>query len=207
MNAGSSVTMKRLIFKGLPLCLFLFALQASAVTIHDEAANGDLSSDPLAPTPLSFGLGDNDVSGTIQTPADTRDYFTFNIAPGQSLNSITLVNYFDVLGNPTDTGFAGIIAGTSSFAPSRTTVGDFLGTNHVIPAQIGTDILDALQGAPFGGQGFTAPLGPGDYTFLIQQTGPELTGYDLTFAVVPEPGTGVLIAGGLIALSSRRKQL
>ena len=192
----------------LVLLLSLVSLSAGAATVHDESVDGDLSSDPFAPTALSIGVGSNLVLGTMQASGDTRDYFTFSIGADQALSSIFLRDYTDVASSsPGDTGFAGIIAGTTSFIPNGATVSNFLGTNHVVPAQVGTDILLALAGAPFGGTGFTPPLGPGDYTFLIQQTGNELTAYSLDLILVPEPGTALLLMGGLAGLAAQRRRV
>jgi hypothetical protein len=48
--------------------------------------------------------------------------------------------------------------------------------------------------APTGGQGFSAPLGAGTYTYVIQQTGQNVNLYALDFEVVPEPTTLALAA-------------
>lgn len=61
----------------------------------------------------------------------------------------------------------------------------------------GSDLLARLGLAQTGGSGFTPPLGPGTYTFLIQQTGPPLTGFTLAFVVVPEPSSAALLGAGL----------
>ena len=53
----------------LAIAFFSVALagSASAATAHDEGVNGDLSTDPNNPTPVSFSLGSNVVTGTMVT--------------------------------------------------------------------------------------------------------------------------------------------
>ena len=66
-----------------------------------------------------------------------------------------------------------------------------------------TDLLNILdQGPEYAGTGFDGPLGPGTYTFWIQE-GSDQIGYTIDFVVtpVPEPGSALLIAltaGGLL---------
>ena len=180
---------------------------AAASTAHDEGVSGDLSTDPNNPTPVSLSLGSNVVTGTMQAPGDTRDYFTFTLGPSQLLSQVLLQSYVDLPGGgPGDTGFAAIIAGSTSLVPSGANIGSFLGTNHIIAAQVGTDILPGLAAAPFGGTGFTVPLGTGTYTFHVQQTGLELTGYSLDFIITPEPATLLLFSTGLVGLCLKRRR-
>ena len=67
--------------------------------VHDEAVMGDLSDTGPAPTPLGvFGLGGSTIQGTLGPSAggsgasngsSDADIFTFNIAPGQFVTSVT----------------------------------------------------------------------------------------------------------------------
>ena len=173
------------------LSSLFFVGSAQALTTYDEGVDGDLSSDPAAPTAVAFAVGSNVVTGTTTTsaPADTRDYLTFTIAAGQALTSIMLDAYA-----PADTTFQALAPGATSFIPSGGTSGSFLGSSHVNGGLVGTDILDNMAALPFGGIGFAAPLGPGTYTYLIQQTGPEVTAYSLDFQIVPEPGTAYTLS-------------
>ena len=179
---------------------------SSATVIHDEALLGDLSNDPLAPTSLTFGVGSNEISGTVVNTNDTRDYFTFTIGDGLVLDSIDLVSYFDVDGNPADDGFAAINAGTTTTQPGMGSVdADFLGGAHVGADQLpGADrsLAADLAGAENIGTTFDFPLTAGDYSFVIQQTGPENTGYTLDFVVspVPLPAAAWLFVSGLLGL-------
>ena len=176
---------------------------SSATVIHNEALLGDLSNDPLAPTSLTFGVGSNEISGRVVNPSDTRDYFTFTIGDGLVLDSIDLVSYFDVDGNPADDGFAAINAGTTTTQPAMGA--DFLGGAHVGADQLpGADrsLAADLAGAENIGTTFDFPLTAGDYSFVIQQTGAENTGYTLDFVVspVPLPAAAWLFISGLLGL-------
>ena len=176
---------------------------SSATVIHDEALLGDLSNDPLAPTSLTFGVGSNEISGTVVNTNDTRDYFTFTIGDGLVLDSIDLVSYFDVGGNEADIGFAAINAGTTTTQPAMGA--DFLGGAHVGADQlpgVGGSLAADLAGAENIGTTFDFPLTAGDYSFVIQQTGPENTGYTLDFVVspVPLPAAAWLFVSGLLGL-------
>ena len=179
---------------------------SSATVIHDEALLGDLSNDPLAPTSLTFGVGSNEISGTVVNTNDTRDYFTFTIGDGLVLDSIDLVSYFDVDSNPADIGFAAINAGTTTTQPGMGSVAaDFIGGAHVGADQLpgaGGSLAADLAGAENIGTTFDFPLTAGDYSFLIQQTGPENTGYTLDFVVspVPLPAAAWLFVSGLLGL-------
>ena len=182
---------------------------ASGQVVFDEATDGDLSTDPLAPTGLDLNVGSNIVSGTVTNQGDTRDFFTFEIGAGESLTGIFLLDYTDVdSGGNGDRGFIHIDEGNTSVVPSGGTAGEFLGGSHLdrglIPDE-NFNVLERLAGAPQGGTGFTAPLGPGTYTINVQQTGPELTAYALDLVVVPAPGSlAVLGLGGLAAVRRRR---
>jgi hypothetical protein len=190
-----------------------FAIAAASSTfasvVWDESVDGELSGDPLASTAVSFSLGENIVSGRVQTAADTRDYFTFTIGAGQSLVGIFLLDYVDVAsGGNGDRGFVHIDEGATSVIPSGGTSGSFLGGSHldrgVFPSNT-TNVLDRLALAPQGGVGFTTPLGPGTYTFNVQQTGPKLTAYSLGFEVAPGGRSLAALGFGVLALLRRRR--
>jgi hypothetical protein len=86
-------------------------------------------------------------------------------------------------GGPGNRGFHAINAAPPASSPGAATAGSFLGGDHLDAAPPGTDLLPALADGMPAGTGFTAPLGPGTYSYLIQQTGPQISGYSLKFVV------------------------
>lgn len=153
----------------------------------DEVADGDISSDPNAPTPVTFAVGSNTVSASVVAPSDVYDYLTFTILPGQTLTQILQMDFVDVdSGFPGNTAFHAIIVGSTSFVPDFDTIDSFLGANHMDPLPAGTDILPDLANATLGGSGFDLPLGPGVYTYHVQQVDISLTGYVLDFIIEGE---------------------
>lgn len=193
---------------GLTLALLVAVpFAASAMEVWDESIDGDLSSDPNAPTPLFLSLGSNLVHGSVVAPGDVRDYVTFTIPSGQALAGLDLLLYEDVVsGGPGNTGYHAINAGATSLVPDFANGSSFLGGDHVTAADVGTDRLPDLAAAILAGTGFTIPLGPGTYSYLIQQTGPPLTGYTLDFVLVPEPSTAMLVAVGLAGVGRLRRR-
>ena len=192
----------------LPLAsLALFAASAQAATVWNEGSNGDISSSEAAPTSIVFALGNNVILGSVNGGNDNRDYITFTIGAGQSLTGIELLAYDDLntgAVNDGNRGFHAINLGATSFIPSIATSSSFLGGNHLDPV-FGTNLLPSL-GAGIAGTGFTGALGPGTYSYLVQQTGPELTGYSVQFTIVPEPSTLLLsVVGAGMALRRRRR--
>lgn len=187
------------------------AAGAAAEVVYSEALNGDLADGGAElPTLVAFGEGSNTVAGSVSTgTGDTRDFLTFTIDPGFQLSSILQLEYDDpaLAGSLFDgnRGFYALLAGVSGVIPT----GGFenLGGNHHDPIGLGADLLPAIAGGGIsGGDGFTIPLGAGTYTFLVQQTGPQVSGYSLDFVVarVPEPTTTILLALGLAAAAARR---
>lgn len=177
-----------------------------AAQVHDESIHGDLSTDPEAPTPLAFSLGSNLIRGDVVSPADGRDFITFIIPAGRQLDALHLIAYTDLTsGGPGNTGFNAINAGDTSFVPGVDTIANFLGANHIEPAQVGMDILPGLAAAPFGGSGFSIPLGPGTYSYLMQQTGSDHVGYEIEFVLTPEPASAILLLAAAPAMLRRRR--
>lgn len=178
-----------------------------AATVWDEAADGDLSGTPPAPTAVMMATGSNVVLGSVDSLTDIRDYLTFTVGTGQLLTAMSLLAYDDVTtGGPGNIGFLSLNAGSTSFFPSETSAGRFLGGDHADASLLGIPLLEHLSTAPMAGTGFSVPLGPGAYTFLLQQTSGELTAYAVSFEVspVPLPPTAGLLSGALLMLAAKR---
>ncbi|MEO0971994.1 MAG: VPLPA-CTERM sorting domain-containing protein [Pseudomonadota bacterium] len=198
---------------------FLLALASAAAlvpaaalssTVWDEAVYGDLSGDPDAPTALVFSTGSNVISGSVSAgEGDTRDFITFTIGENQVLTALLQLEYVDPLtGEPANRGFHAINEGDTSFIPGGDTADFFLGGAHLDPLPEGTDMLSILAAAPQAGQGFDGPLGPGTYSYVIQQTGPQVSGYTIDFqvAAVPVPAGIWLIGSALFSLAGLRRR-
>jgi len=191
--------------KILAIVCTLAAAPASADVVWNEFNSGDLSSNPDAPTPLVFEMGGNTIIGSVHAPDDVRDYITFTLVDGQFLLRLLLHQYEDLdTGGPGNRGFHAIIEGDTSFIPDGGNIHLFLGSAHLDPEPPGTDLLPNLAAAQTGGQGFDIPLGQGTYTYHVQQTGTQNTGYTLEFIIVPAPGALALL--GLSAVVTRRRR-
>ena len=173
----------------------------------NEAVSGDLSDIPGAPTSVNFNVGVNSVWGTLRadaTSSDVRDYFTFTIAAGQQLTALLQQDYSDIAtGNGANRGFHAISAGATSAIPGSTTITGFLGADHFDPVTAGTDLLPGLGTSTFGEIGFTGPLGPGTYTYVVQNTSDNPSRYELDFLVVPEPSSAAIL--GLFSMLAFRR--
>jgi hypothetical protein len=171
---------------GRVVALFVLGAAGCSPLAYDEAVDGDLSGDANAPTALEFAAGINTISGQVTTsmPADTRDFITFTIGRRHELRSLRLASYRDLpAGGPGNRGFHAINIGATSFVPSAANAASFLGGDHVDPVADGTDLLPALADGMPAGTGFTLPLGPGTYSYVIQQTGPHISAYGLEFEI------------------------
>ena len=176
-----------------------------ADVVYDEATSGDLSGSAVAPTDL--GTIEDAVlvvKGSVQAPVDIRDYFTLTIPKGATLDSMRLIDYFDgVTGGFGNTSYVMIDVGPTSVIPSSSTSDDFLGGSHLNRirfANADVNMLDRLSSAPQGGSGFSYPLGPGSYTFNVQQTGSQQNVYEiqLDFSGFTEPCIGDLNGDGAV---------
>ncbi|HMO16023.1 MAG TPA: PEP-CTERM sorting domain-containing protein [Pirellulaceae bacterium] len=172
--------------------------------VWDESVNGDLSGDPLGPTPLTYGIGANTIIASVSEPdGDLRDYITFSIGPNQFLTSLTLDAF-----SPNGFSFQGINAGNTSYIPDFGTAGNFLGLDFVSDSMVGTNMLLGLSLGDYGSIGFAIPLGEGTYSYVFQELTPgESRNYQITFHVVPEPASaGLSCLAGLFLLTRRRRK-
>ncbi|GAB5453547.1 MAG: hypothetical protein Hals2KO_38750 [Halioglobus sp.] len=168
---------------------------AHADLIYDEAVAGDLSDDNLAPSLIPIVEGSTIVTGsTTASPLD-RDIFTFNIPAGQELVAVILQAY--IAGD--DQSFFAVAEGptiASLLNPAALLGNALIGATP--GAMQGDDVLDDLGALTFpGSTGFSGPLGPGTYTFWIQETTVGIREYALDFQVrsstVPLPSTILLL--------------
>ncbi|MEM7543159.1 MAG: hypothetical protein AAF384_16465 [Pseudomonadota bacterium] len=186
------------------------SLAAHALT-YDEFFDGDLSDDPNAPTALSFDLGVNTIIAATDTIFGDPDYLTFTLAPGQTLVSIELIDFFTLSGFE-QSAFFGIgdttswFSGPFNFNPAIQPSGGLEPTaNHLISGFLfgdaeggtfGTNLLDlpTLTGSSLG------QLGAGTYFFWFNETSDEDTfelALTVTGAPVPIPAAAWLFVGGL----------
>jgi hypothetical protein len=197
------------------LSLIFSATNLQASTLWDESVSGDLSTVQAAPNAFVLSAGTNAIVGSLRitSATDNQDWITLKVPIGLQLSAIVLAAY-----NSTDLqGFTGVQAGTN-FVGSVNTPSNYLGYAHYgTGAQngnlaatnlVGVDILPIMGNTNLaaGSQGFTPPLGSGDYAFLIQQTGSAQTSYEFDYVVtpIPEPSTIVLIGLGMSLMLALR---
>ncbi len=185
----------------------LFTTSSALALVYRENISGDLSSNHLAPTPLTFDVSVNRISGTMGgdpgegIPLD-RDFFKFTLAPGQALTSINVLQF-----DPQGQSFYAISGGPTI---GITSPADHL--SNVLVTGLGEILDDLDNGSYSGGLGLTAPLQPGTYTVWFQELASVVT-YDFAYTVtsnvapVPEPGTAIWGAALGISLALRRCRL
>ena len=170
---------------------------------YSESTAGDLSNSGLTPTVIDFVLGNNFIEGWTgqnSSGAIDRDYFTFTLDPGQGLDFIQVLMGTQSIG----LSFIGVQAGNQvTVSPSASDATGLLGWYHYTSGDVGTDILDDIGVATAGSTGFMGPLGPGTYSFWIQEASPgERVHYAFNFGVgefaapVPEPATWLMMLAG-----------
>ncbi len=199
--------MKCILAAAVAVFTFTASASASTITVYDEGVQGDFSGTFTAPTPINLVVGQNRIvgaTGALST-GTLRDYFTFTIPVGLSLNTLTLVSSSITVGN---FAFLGIEAGPAfTFDPTTPDVTQLLGWIHFSPANNGTNILPAI-GSGLGAIHFQGPLPAGQYSVWIQDTNVGVSSYELVAEVVPEPGTMLLMLSGLgVAARARRRSI
>ncbi|MCG8405368.1 MAG: PEP-CTERM sorting domain-containing protein [Phycisphaerales bacterium] len=172
----------------------------TAAIIYDEAVDGDLSGDRLAPTTRTLSIGSNTLAAT--SVSGDLEYVTLTVPPSFQLDAIILDSYV----SPNVQSFAAVQNGTVfTESPASPNPANLLGYSHfgTGPGQVGTDILDDISTGA-GAIGFSPPLPSGDYTFWLQETGPSPAAYTLDFVVTPEPATTVMLGFAGLWLLRRR---
>lgn len=166
--------------------------------LYEEGREGDLSGDRNAPTVMTIQNGDNVLFAT--TSLGDEEYFTIVVPPDQVFANLIVLTYPDF-----DVSFIGIQRGTTfTVDPAHATEHDMLGWMHFGYGEIDMDILPIMASAP-DAVGFTPPLGPGSYTFWIQQLSDAESDYQLDFVAIPEPTAWVLLAAPALYLARRRR--
>jgi hypothetical protein len=180
---------------------------ASGQVLWSEIVSGDASNDPLAPSNAgSVVLGSNVFSGTMASDSvgDTRDFITFTVPAGMAITQMTLITF-----SPDNTAWAHFDDGPTSVIPSPANAATLLAGAHVAGSvPDGTDLFPNFQtGAPglLAGPGFNGSIGPGTYTFLIQQTSSINQDYSFDFVVVPAPGFAAVGTIGMLFAARRRR--
>ncbi|MCS7062533.1 MAG: PEP-CTERM sorting domain-containing protein [Methylacidiphilales bacterium] len=163
------------------------ATHTFAVIAWNEAVNGDLSSNPSAPSLISLVVGTNSVIAS--SGGGDHDYFTFTIGAGESLASFMLASY----ASSDPVAFVAIQVGSSWTAGNNTSL--MIAWQHMGPGNVGNSLLGITS---------TTPLGPGTYTVRAQQLGAQ-TDYQFDLVVVPEPASLLLASIGLATLAVRRR--
>ena len=184
-------------FAGLAACMV--AGSSMADVVWDEAIDGSLSTDRFNTTDFGdLSVGSNDVIGT--TVSGISKFFTFTIAEGTELSALIVEGWESV----DDLGFLGVVQGDFfDVDPANPDVTQLLGYAHYGTLDVGQDILPTMGQGP-GSQGFTAPLGPGDYSFWVRQGGADPATWDLNFVVTPAPGALALL--GLAGFAGRNRR-
>lgn len=166
-------------------------------TFWDEAIDGDLSNDRFMPNTFTLAPGIHSLRAT--SGQGDREFLTITIPAGAELAAIILTEY----STPDDVMFVSVVAGPiMTVDPDSPDPAGLLGWTYIgEPAvPVGEDILLPMS---FGGQGFTPPLGPGQYAFWMQQlNGP--TAFGLDFVVLPAPGAAAF--GAIIAPWALRRR-
>jgi hypothetical protein len=136
---------------------------------YKESKMGDLSNDGLSPTMVKLRVGANIIDGDdgVHGGVIDRDYFRIKLGAGQALASIVLDPKTKVGNN---FSFIGVQKGKQvTVDPDGGDPSHLLGWDHFSTADEGTDILPSIcNGA--GAIGCTPPLGPGNYSFWVQET-------------------------------------
>lgn len=177
---------------------------AQAATAWDEALSGDLANLGATPTAMSFGLGSNLIRGSTGRDGGgvvDRDYFTFTLAPGWQLDTLTVLPGTTFLGGAA-ASFIGMQVGpVMTVDPNSGSATGLLGWWLYNDNDIGNDILQLMGSSP-GAVGYTGPLPAGTYTVWVQETGTGVAAYGFDFAVsqVPEPASALLLLAGVAAV-------
>jgi hypothetical protein len=185
------------------LTIAMSAVSAHAGTLWDELLSGDASGNPLAPSNAGVVMvGANIFQGSVLGGTDQRDYITFQVPAGLSVTGLLLQNL-----SPDNIVWTHFDDGPTSVQPDISPASLLAGAHIPAAAPNGTNLFGNYQaGSPnlLAGPGLSGALGPGTYTFLMQQTSGILTDYSLNFVVVPAPSAAPAVALLFLAMPRRR---
>jgi hypothetical protein len=170
-----------------PICAVLMGVAILmsppvSATVYDEAVDGDLSGNRLAPTTIPLTVGSNRITAT--SSAGDIEYYHLTVPAGFRLSALNVIS-----STSASLSFIAVQRGsTFTEPPTGTVVANLLGYAHFGPANgtIGTDILDDL-GRGAGAIDFVPPLASGDLTFWSQETSTTPSTYQLEFVVTAVP--------------------
>jgi hypothetical protein len=170
---------------------FLSLTSAGRSATYDEAIDGALSNNHLAPTSFEVSPGSNTIKGQVTA---NWDYVRFSVPTDSVLSSVRLVSY-TTSGVPNNVGFFAIAAGdnVSVAPPGSNPISGVLGWILFNASNIGPNLLPAMATAGSGATGFTPPLPAGTYTFWIQDTA-QTVGYEFAFDITPDSGVNAAVA-------------
>ena len=134
-------------------------------------------------------MGNNGDTGA--TNGQDADYFSFIVGTGSSVTAINVDLYTFSPNNPGVSFFA--YTNGSSFTGQ--TGGDIDG--QVLFNAASGNVLASLAGGA---------LGPGTYSFWLQETSPNVVNYQLTFTQIPEPSVGIFALLGSLGIALRRRR-
>ncbi len=163
---------------------YAFDFRIRPVSGYDESVSGDLSNSGLNPTVVRLSPGSNILKGTTgRVTGVDRDYFRVTVPAGFEVFAVKELAGTSVGGA---VSFIGVQAGPQVTLPTNTTsAAGLLGWSHYGAVTTDTDILPSMGVPADGSTGFTGPLGPGQYTFWIQDFGAGTFGYAFDFQMRP----------------------
>lgn len=179
-----------------------------AQVAYNEAISGDFSNSGLTPTLVALTGGSNLIFGTTGRVGATidRDYFTINVPTGLAFASLVELPGTTIGGT---LSFLGLQAGNQVTLPGNAaTAAGLLGWTHYDSSLIGTDLLPLMAIPDTGSSGFGIPLGPGSYSFWVQElsVGTFNYGFNVGLVAVPEPSAYAIAGAALLLVVALRRR-